>query len=250
MELQQLKNQLEKEIRGTIVHTDIWCIPMHTYEITYQPIQKKAMDILMKILLFSFQKSAFESAEQLSEILLVEPLFIEDLMRKMQKNGLLARENNFYQLTEKGKRQFSQGVFEEELDPVTIELLYSPVHHQMMNGDMEEVLDFDDFPDQLYRYMNDGEESLDVEFFKKEIQNIIIDRADEVHQEIKSILSLENTQINDVPCIEFIVWNTENREFFPRVWNTLLKNWDQYLEKELFEIENPVWLEKFHSKIK
>ena len=52
-------------------------------------------------LTFLFQKSNFKRAEQISEILLVEPLFIEDLLRKMQKNGLLIRENNIINLPKK-----------------------------------------------------------------------------------------------------------------------------------------------------
>ncbi|WP_016838083.1 hypothetical protein [Ureibacillus thermosphaericus] len=247
---QQLIKKLEKEKAGLIIHTDIWCIPMHTYEITYQPVRKRTMDILMKILLFSCQKSTFERAEQLSEILLVEPLFIEDLLRKMQKNGLLIRENNYYQLTEKGMKQFSLGVFEEELEPVAIELLYSPVHHQIVEGDIEEVLDFDDFPEQIYRYIRNEEGPVSAPFMMKAIQNMQATELEEDHQEIKSILSMENTQVNDVPCIEFIIWNAENKELFIRVWNTLFNSWDQQLEQELNEKESSEWLTKMQSKIK
>ncbi|MEK4284760.1 hypothetical protein [Ureibacillus sp. FSL K6-0165] len=247
---QQLIKKLEKEKSGLIIHTDIWCIPMHTYEITYQPVRKRTMDILMKILLFSCQKSTFERAEQLSEILLVEPLFIEDLLRKMQKNGLLIRENNYYQLTEKGMKQFSLGVFEEELEPVAIELLYSPVHHQIVEGDIEEVLDFDDFPEQIYRYIRNEEGPVSAPFMMKAIQNMQATELEEDHQEIKSILSMENTQVNDVPCIEFIIWNAENKELFIRVWNTLFNSWDQQLEQELNEKESSEWLTKMQSKIK
>ncbi|MBB5148679.1 MULTISPECIES: hypothetical protein [Ureibacillus] len=247
---QQLIKKLEKEKSALIIHTDIWCIPMHTYEITYQPVRKRTMDILMKILLFSCQKSTFERAEQLSEILLVEPLFIEDLLRKMQKNGLLIRENNYYQLTEKGMKQFSLGVFEEELEPVAIELLYSPVHHQIVEGDIEEVLDFDDFPEQIYRYIRNEEGPVSAPFMMKAIQNMQATELEEDHQEIKSILSMENTQVNDVPCIEFIIWNAENKELFIRVWNTLFNSWDQQLEQELNEKESSEWLTKMQSKIK
>lgn len=247
---QQLIKKLEKEKSGLIIHTDIWCIPMHTYEITYQPVRKRTMDILMKILLFSCQKSTFERAEQLSEILLVEPLFIEDLLRKMQKNGLLIRENNYYQLTEKGMKQFSLGVFEEELEPVAIELLYSPVHHQIVEGDIEEVLDFDDFPEQIYRYIRNEEGPISAPFMMKAIQNMQATELEEDHQQIKSILSMENTQVNDVPCIEFIIWNAENKELFIRVWNTLFNSWDQQLEQELNEKESSEWLTKMQSKIK
>lgn len=250
MELQklqkQLKNQLEKEIKGTIIHTDIWCIPMYTYEISYQPLRKKTMDILMKILLFSFQQSAFESADELSGILMVEPLFIEDIIRKMQKNGLLERENNRYHISEKGKTQSSRGVFEEELDPASMELLYSPVHHQFFEGDIEEVLDFDDFPDRTYRHFQEKDAPiLSEEYVGKEIQH----RQTDESLQIKSILSVENTQVNDVPCIEMVVWKSENKELIFRVWNTLFNNWDRQIEKELYEKEGAEWLIKLQNEL-
>lgn len=243
MELQQIQNelkeQLEQEYNGKVIHNDIWCIPVHTFQIQYQPIQKKAMDILMKIMFFSFQKSNFESAEQLSEILLVEPLFVENLICKMQKNGLLEREQDVYQLTEKGKLQFSKGVFEEELEPVTTELLYSPVHQNLLEGNIEDVLDFDDFPDKMYPYLSEETEEVSEEFMLNAICTMELDEEDQESKtiEIKTILSMEHTQTNDVPCIEFVVSKEENKELFTLVWNTLYNDWDRHLEKQLKDKE-------------
>lgn len=232
MELQQLKQQivpqLEKEFGGNVQYSDIWCIPVHTYEIVYQPIEKKSMDILMKILLFSFQKSTFTNAEELSDILLVEPLFVEDLMKKLMKNGLLEKEGEIYKLSKKGQAQFSQGVFEEVLDPVTVEILYSPVHEKIVEGDIEQVLDFDDFPDEMYRYLDEEEGQVQEETMLKEIRL----RQVEENVEIKKILSMEHIQTNDVPCIE-LVMQKENGEKIIRVWNTLIEDWDQKLEKQI-----------------
>lgn len=241
MELHQIQQQLiehlEKEYTGKVIHNDIWCIPVHTFQIKYQPIQKKAMDILMKIMLFSFQKSSFESAEQLSEILLVEPLFVENLIRKMQKNGLLERNQHIYQLTEKGKHQFSKDEFEEELDPVTTELLYSPVHEGILEGNIEDVLDFDDFPDKMYDYLPEETEEVNENFMLQQIQSMQFkdETQDNNVIEIKSILSMEHTQTNDVPCIEFVVSKEENKELFTRIWNTLYNDWDNVLEKQLMD---------------
>lgn len=242
---EQLKVQLEQNHKGTVIHSDIWCIPVHSYQITYQPVQKKSMDILMKILLISFQKSSFESAEQLSEILLVESLFVEDLIRKMQKNGLLTKELDGYQLTEKGKSQFSRGVFEEELEPVTTEMHYSPVHEKMLDGDIEEVLDFDDFPDQMYRYIPEEKEVSEA-FVIEEIRAMQLNEDEEQSSliEIKSILSMEHSQTNDLPCIEFVLFKEENKELLIKVWNTLYNNWDSQLEKELMQKEKGDWLSK------
>lgn len=227
MELKQLQEDLQKQLeeQGTVIESQIWCIPVHSYQIQYQPIEKKSMDILMKILLFSFQKSGFSSADELSDILMVEPLFIQDLINKLMKNGLLERVDNLYQLTEKGKGQFVNGVFEEVLEPVTEEMLFSSVHDGFLDGNVEEVLDFDDFPDDMYRFLEEKEPSKDA--FLEEI------RAHQVEEtiEIKKILNCEHLQTNDVPCLEFLVKIDDNKKV--RVWNTLLDNWDTQLEKHI-----------------
>lgn len=231
---QQLKEQLTKQYNGKVIHTDLWCIPVMSYQVQFKPIEKRAMDILMKILLFSFQKSTFESVEQLSDILLVEPLFIEDILLKMQKNGLLAQNNDSYHLTDKGRQQFSQGVFEEELELETIEILYSPVHQKRLEGDIEDVLDFDDYPDKMYAHLPEEQQEIKEEFVLQEISSILNDE-EERKKEVKSIISIEHSQTNDVPCIEFIVMKEENKELIIRVWNTLYNNWDTHLERELTE---------------
>lgn len=231
MELKELQENLQKQLEeqgARVLESQIWCIPVHSYQIQYQPIQKKSMDILMKILLFSFQKTGFSSADELSEILMVEPLFIQDLMNKLMKNGLLERTDDIYELTEKGKGQFANGVFEEVLDTVTEDVLYSPIHEGFLEGDMEEALDFDDFPDELYRYLEEGEPEIAEDVFLQEIR----ERQMEDSIEIKKILTNEHLQTNDVPCIEFFLEMSENGKGI-KVWNTLLDNWDAQLEKHI-----------------
>src|SRR5690606_4957614 len=99
----------------------------------------------------SLQKAKFKKAEQLSEILLVEELFIQDLLSKMHKTGLITKEDHF-QLTEKGLKQLTSGVFEEDQEITSKETLYSPTHQTFLHGEIEAVLDFEDFPEDMYRY--------------------------------------------------------------------------------------------------
>lgn len=235
MELQQLQQQLANQLEKDgvkVIQSDIWCIPIHTLQIKYEPIQKRSMDILMKILLFSFQKSNFRNAEQLSDILLVEPLFIEDLIGKLLKNGLLEKHEEFYQLSEKGKGQFLQGVFEESLEPVSEEILYSPTHEKMVEGDIEAVLDYDDFPETMYRHLPEEEPEINEQSILK---GILMKTEEQTDIEIKKILSVEHIQTNDVPCIEFITQNDNQK--IVRVWNTLLDTWDKQLENQITELE-------------
>lgn len=240
MELQVIEKdlieQIERDSKSKVVHTDCWCIPVHTYHATYQPYKKTTMDILMKIILFSLQQSNFESADELSEILLVEPLFIEDLLKKMQRNGLVKRETDVYVLTEKGIGQLGEGIFEEQLEIRSIELLYSPVHNGFLDGDIEEVLDFEDFPEKMYRHYEQKDElPIPEEQMLHQIRSIqsIEDEDSEEEQkiEIKSIESIEEVQINDIPIIEFVI--RKNNELNIKTWNTLMDTWDPQLEYEL-----------------
>ncbi|MEK9198327.1 hypothetical protein SFC08_16570 [Lysinibacillus halotolerans] len=249
---QSLSTQLLKKSNISILKTDTWSVPVHSVNITYKPISRTKMDILMKMILQSVANNAFENAEQLSEILLVEQLFIQDLLSKMQKTGLITKVDSHYQQTEKGQKQLQSGVFEEEQDIKTIELLYSPSHHLFLNGDIEEVLEYEDFPEQLYRYHKQEEElSIQNEQVIKEIQAFEQPDLDDNGENLSvtpSIDSIEDIQINDIPCIEFILYDEEQDHFTVRVWNTLIDNWDEKLEQVIFQKEQSTWRENYLQK--
>ena len=91
MELATLQKQLAAQLTqmdgAKIVHETSFCIPVHAFKVTYHPVLKKPMDILMKMMLISFQTGVFRDGETLADVLLVEPLFINDLLNKINKNG-------------------------------------------------------------------------------------------------------------------------------------------------------------------
>lgn len=251
---QSLSTQLIKKSNSSILKTDTWCVPVHSVNITYKPVSRTKMDILMKMILQSVANNAFENAEQLSDILLVEQLFIQDLLSKMEKTGLIKKVDSHYQQTEKGQKQLQSGVFEEEQDMKTIELLYSPSHQLFLNGDIEEVLEFEDFPEQLYRYHKQEEKiSIQDEQVIEEIRAYEHPESDEGETGkdlfvIPSIDSIEDIQINDIPCIEFILYDQQQDHFSVRVWNTLIDNWDEKLEHEIFQKEQSTWRENYLQK--
>lgn len=249
MELYSLQKSLELELtknsKASILQSETWCVPVHTLNITYKPVIRTKMDILMKMLFISLKDTKFESSEQISEILLVEQLFVEDLLSKMKKTGLIAKVDSFFQLTEKGHNQFAKGIFEEEQEEASSELLYSPTHISFLNGDIEEVLEFEDFPEQIFRYqIQNNNLDFDDDLIIQELQsqNEDIDEAVE-KQFITTIDSVENIQVNDVPCIEFLLYDEEKDFFFPRVWNTLTAKWDEKLENLIQENEKSTWRE-------
>lgn len=254
MEIQSLQQSLESELtknsKASILQADTWCVPVHTLNVTYKPVVRTKMDILMKMLFLSLKDTKFESAEQISEILLVEQLFVEDLLSKMQKTGLIAKVESFYQLTEKGQKQFANGVFEEEQDETATELLYSPTHDSFLNGDLEEVLEFEDFPEQIFRYQIQQNQHTEDKLVIQELQAINEDNDDTEENKlfITSIDSVEDVQVNDVPCIEFLLYEEDKDLFTSRVWNTLLDKWDERLEQLIGENEKSTWRDKLAQK--
>lgn len=245
MELSTLEKSLSGQLTNnhvSIVQTNTWCVPVHTVQVKYKPVIRTKMDILMKMLFHSLKETNFESAEQISDILLVEPLFVHDLLTKMQKTGLLTKLEGRYQLTDKGQQQFTNGVFEEEQDETTAELLYSPTHLGFLHGDIEEVLDFEDFPEGIFRYSTHEEQlTIDQDQVISEVRALVDEDGEEPKGGEKLFISaieeVEDVQVNDVPCIEFLLHDKEKNVHFARIWNTLLGQWDSKLQHIVEEHE-------------
>lgn len=242
----QLADQLTQMDGAKILHEMSFCIPVHSFKVTYNPVLKKPMDILMKMMLISFQTGVFKDGEALADVLLVEPLFINDLLSKMKKTELVEKEETL-RLTAKGEKQLAEGVYEEELDAVSDILQYSPLHKAFLPGDIEEVLEFDEFPEEL-SYAAGLEVKEVVEDQMVELLTDMQEDDDEVKTYVTSILSSEEIQINDVPCLAYILHDTKTDTLFARVYNTLTKQWDTDLEDVLHTNERANWKGQYLAK--
>ena len=247
--MSKLQQRLIKEIQQNrhvkIIKRDQWCIPVRTVEVTYEPMRRSTMDVLMTMLLISMQEADFRDAKELSELLLVDPLFIEDLVSIMLRVRLIEKIEGTYRLTAKGTLQLERGIFEEELEQEMANILYSPCHEDFLTGDLESIEEFDELPP-LYRYVDEEaerrdtfEDSLLIEALTKESKEE--DATSSAQIIISSIISSSATQINDIPCFEFIVYDQEKDIYYARVWNTLLDHWDEVLEHQLTEKEKLKW---------
>ncbi|CAM5223928.1 hypothetical protein UACE39S_03492 [Ureibacillus acetophenoni] len=251
MKLQSLLEKFTAQLQPNekCFESTIWCLPVHTIQVSYKPVLRRQMDILMKMLLITVQKAHFHNASQISEILLVEQLFVQDLLSKMEKMKLIERNEQGYEITEKGKAQLESGVYEEDQDITSVELIYSSTHEHFLTGDLEEVLEFEDFPEQIYRYYQQSEQpSISSELLIKEIQSLdYTDEEDEGKSDpifITSFEEIQYEQINDIPCIELLIYNEQTDKIYPRIWNTLLNKWDSVIEKEIIQNESATWKEK------
>lgn len=241
--------ELQQNRNIKIVKTAEWCIPIRTVEVTYEPVRRSTMDVLMTMLLISIQEADFESTLELSELLLVDPLFIEDLVSLMVRVNLMKKEDNFYRLTEKGQLQLEQGIFEEELEIEKTMLYFSPCHQSFLTIDADNRDEYDDLPE-LYRYIDKKAEQQ--EQFE---ESLVIAALQEENEEevgnsqkvITKIVQTEAQQINDSPCLEFVLYDKEQDILFVRVWNTFLNRWDHYLEQQLTDKEQLTWREQYLS---
>lgn len=242
---QQIKSKLPRPKGTNVVDEKQFCFPVHTVQVKYYPISRTPMDILMKMMLIAFNKGSFHDGETLADVLLVDPLFINDLLNKMIKTGLLVKEE-VISLTEKGKRQLAEGIFEEELEEVTQELLYSPLHGAYLTGDIDEILEFDEFPDELsyaQQFSVQFDEQQTIEAL--ESSNNEEEDEDALKTFISSINEIEELQINDVPCFQYILYHTEQDVFDVKVFNTLTNAWDEQLEQLLKDNELSTWRDRY-----
>lgn len=242
MDLQRLTESLQQQILqqdGVTIEKQMnYAVPVHTLEVKYHPVMRNAMDILMKMMLLSFNKAKLKNAELLADILLVEPLFIHDLTSKMLHLGMIQKEETI-SLTAKGKAQLESGIFEEELEETSYFVQYSPVHKMVLDGDLEQFEELEQFPESfpgVSEEIEAVEESVLIDYIQQQLAAQPV-AEDEVPQFITSIVSSESVQINDVPVVCFIANDTKENRQFARVYNTLTGAWDAELEALLFELE-------------
>ncbi|MBD7944205.1 MULTISPECIES: hypothetical protein [Psychrobacillus] len=250
--MQSLQNRLKQEIQQNsklkIMESFLWCVPIHTIEVEYKRIKRTKMDVLMKIMLISFQKTDITSSMQLSELLLVENLFIDDLIDVMKKSGLIEKEEDSISLTSKGIQQLEEGIFEEEQEPGTQNILYSPSHEAFLKGEIKPASEGEELLE-VYRYAKEEKKKLLLE------DRLLLEAVEESKVEvtegdapliiISEIITSSELYIDDIPCLEYIVYNESDDLFFARVWNTLTDRWDEVLEEQLNEKERLNWRKKY-----
>ncbi len=247
MDLQSLEQKLVKELQQNpnieVKQQMHYSIPIHTLEVSYHPVMRNAMDILMKMMLISFQKAKLKNAELLADILLVEPLFIHDLTNKMLRLGMIVKED-YYALTNKGQAQLQSGIFEEELDLTSNYIQYSPLHQSILEGDLEAFMDLEEFPE-VFPYIeseeiDEIEEAMLVDYLQENLSNQEL--TEEFPTFITSIASTESIQINDIPVLCFVLYDKKEDRFIARVFNTLTGAWDETIEALLLANEKEKWL--------
>lgn len=245
-------DKLEKRLRASllenlsvkIMESDRWHLPVEKINIAFKWVKRTKMDILMKMMLLTIGETNIRRAANLSELLMVEVLFVDDLIKKMQRTGLIRLEKEIYRLTMKGQEHLKTGIIEEEMEEESTVLFYSPVHDEFW-PEMTEAVNETDEELTLFRYANNkGLINAD------RILKVLSERENGLEEDgfqmvVADVISFDQQMVQHVPCLEFKMYNKELDIFYSRVWNKWHGHWDDTLEKQIEDAERVKWREKW-----
>lgn len=247
--MQKLIGRLTSEITRnrdvSIQKSDVWQLPVISYEVSFDRVKRLKMDILMKMLLFAFQQSEIRRVAVLADMLSVEELFISDLIDKMQRSGLVLLGKKGYVLTPKGHDYLDKGIFEEELDGEQAVISYSAAHDSYRLSEIDNSPNEGEFSTYRYAMEKDVEEESMLELLANEKSS-----TEEGFQILVSgIEDFEELETVFIPCIEFQCYDRKQDILFARVWNTGTGVWDETLEKQIEERELVEWRKAMKAEI-
>ncbi|OZS78169.1 hypothetical protein CF394_08020 [Tetzosporium hominis] len=239
----KLKSQLLRNPVLTIVKEASWELPLWSFEVGYMPVRRFRLDILMRMMLHVIETLPVRRAIAIADILHVEELFIEDLLTKMQQNGLVELEKSGYSLTIQGTRQLQAGVCEELQEERFDQLLYSPVHSGFIPTEFEiEVMEQ---PTNAFRFTQlDQRIDLNEDQLVEGIRGKMAEETEHVGDFVETVDALSSSddgEVQWVTCYEFLVYDSKEQQHYVRVWNPAIGSWDATLEQAIEEQEAPTW---------
>jgi DNA-binding IscR family transcriptional regulator len=240
----KLRLNLLENPANQIKNSIMWHLPVIIYNVTYKPVKRSQQDILMKMMLLTFEQTDIRRAANLAELLLVEELFVADLLSKMQRMGLVRLEKEIFRLTTKGDEQLRSGIVVEDMEEESAALIYSPFHDAIWS-ELNEPTSEAKEEKPIFRYtINQNLINED------QILQVLAEKENRLDENglqivVADVSRFEQQKVVHVPCLEFQMYNKEQDIFFARVWNTGLNRWDDKLEKQIEEKERVEWREKW-----
>lgn len=237
--MKELRTNLEVNSDVSVIKQQTWKLPIVLYDLGFSRVKRLKMDVLMKMLLFAFQETEIHRAANLAELLLVEELFIRDLMEKMQRTGLIQLEKRGYRLTAKGFDYLEKGIFDEEMEGDDMVMSFSSVHDEYALALQNEHPEASETMP-LYRYFKKA--ALNKERVQQLLLSEMVFPEEEGFQVIATdVTSCIEQETDFIPCIEFQLYDSKQDLFYARIWNTLSGTWDEILAKQIEEREVVRW---------
>lgn len=238
----KLRNQLLRNPVLTLKEQRSWQLPVYTFEVAFSPVRRFRLDILMRMILQVIETVSVRRARAIADLLYVEELFIEDLLEKMTRNGLIELGKEGYALTSHGSRQLAAGVFEEEQAETYMQLVFSPLHTRFLPNEAD--VEFDEHTGDPFRYAKENAVEAGEQFLLTGVQEALADKEEHTGDFVETVnhlLDFDEGELQWVTCYEFLVHDTKENMTYVRVWNPLVDGWDATLEEVIEQQEGLTW---------
>ncbi|GEN82466.1 hypothetical protein SLU01_07780 [Sporosarcina luteola] len=241
----KLHHELLRDPNVKLLDSSKWSLPIQTFDVEFETVKRNQMDILMKMLLIAFKTSGFGSAEEVSSMLVVEPLFIEDMINRMSRAGMIVKSDGVYSLTASGHQQLDTGIYVQPPEQEEATVYYSPTHETFLTGETAEG------EGESYRYAKDVRKTVtfsDGEW-RQALEPLGVANAEgSVQKVIEKITAVNELEKASVTCYEYRLHQPADDRLYARVWNTMTGEWDETLEAQIIEREIAEWRKNYLKK--
>lgn len=233
--MEALRNKLQKEIEQQpglkITKSAEWLLPAELMKVPYTVIKRTKMDILMKMIMVTLQEMEITDTAHIANLLAVDPLFVEGLMKRMLTSGMIVEYQRKYRLTRLGNERLSSGIYEHSPEEQEQELIYSASHGTFLEGSSD-VLRREKLT--VYRLADEYQKEMNEEQLIELLQSKEIQPSEGTLQTVVSEIGNPRfIKEQPIPCLEFQVFNKKDQLHFTRVWNTFTERWDEVLEQQI-----------------
>ncbi|GKV68175.1 hypothetical protein NCCP2716_06730 [Sporosarcina sp. NCCP-2716] len=223
-----------------------WALPAVRLAVTYTTVEKTTMDILMKMILLTLKQLPVDNGSEIAGLLGVEPLFVDDLLLMMERDGLALNKNG-WSITEKGIDQLEAGLYIHAEEQVKSVLTYCPLLQEFYE---DAALPAESGASGLFRCAPDTGPPETDSVPRDGLASILAaaletDNTENRAKVISGITEITVVGTSAIPCFEYRLYNESKDMLFARVWNTAAKQWDGRLEEIILAEERTAWRKQY-----
>ncbi|WJY28376.1 hypothetical protein [Sporosarcina trichiuri] len=245
----ELRAQVLQSQDVRLLEEQSWMLPAVRLAVSFETITKTTMDILMNMTLLTLQRLPLEQETDIARLLGVEALFVSDLLKMMEADGLVVRHRQ-WTITEKGKTQLQEGHYTHAAEKEQAILMYSPLLDVFFK---EPETDASAAPENDFRYTWE-EESWNPGMIPKDrleaalAETVGLDNSENRTKTVGAVLEITQAGQAEYPCYEYRLYEKRTDSLFVRVWNTAAGQWDETLEEYILTRERGDWRQRYLTK--
>ena len=237
-EMSRISALLLEQSHLRMLGNDSWVFPLQQAEIQIKTVVRSQMDVLMKMILKILDRLEVKEPNEISELLAVETIFVDHMLRLMKQSNMVEKTESIYRLTTSGSEHLTKGTFAHDPMDEEVEVEYSSYHNESLKRDQGFNIVDEDENVADFRFKEEAEKIDVTKFDDSTIRQMIQDSDYEFIVEngqkvIEEISSVELKQTLRAVYLEFHLHDRTEDTIFIRVWNTWSGKFDPRFEDEL-----------------